>query len=64
MEQLYVAASTASRIYATSWRRGNIVRAQNHLREKTLSRRLREFYIDEIDREVDFLLSEDKFDAA
>jgi hypothetical protein len=64
MEQIYAAANAALRIYAASWRRGNIVRAQNRLREKTLSRRLKEFYIDDIDREVDFILFEDKFDAA
>ena len=64
MEQLYAAANTASRIYATSWRRGNIARCQSRLREKTLTQRLRSFYLGEIDREVDFILFEDKFDAA
>jgi hypothetical protein len=52
MEQLYAAASAASRFYAASWRRGNIIWAQNRLREKSLSRRLTEFYLDDIDREV------------
>jgi hypothetical protein len=64
MEQLYAAADTASRIYAASWRCGNIARCQSRLREKTLTQRLRNFYLDEIDREVDFILFKDNFDAA
>jgi hypothetical protein len=64
MEQLYAAANTAARIYAVSWRRGNIIRAQEYLRNKSISRRPKDFYLDEIDREVDFILFEDNFDAA
>ena len=59
MEQLYALASAASRIYAQSWRRGNIVRAQNKLRQKNLSRRLINFYLDEIELEIGHLLSEE-----
>jgi hypothetical protein len=64
MEQLYAAANIASRFYAASWRRGNITRCQSRLREKTLTKRLKNFYLDEIDREIDFILFKDQFDAA
>jgi hypothetical protein len=64
MEQLFSAAHAASRMYAQSWRRGNIVRAQNQLRKHQISKRLSEFYLDEIEREVDFIIFEKDFDAA
>ncbi|WP_439357834.1 hypothetical protein [Bradyrhizobium sp. DASA03007] len=58
MEQLFSAAHAASRMYAQSWRRGNIVRAQNQLRKDKLSKRLVNFYLDDIDREIDFIIFE------
>ncbi|MDB5603470.1 MAG: hypothetical protein JWP25_370 [Bradyrhizobium sp.] len=58
MEKLFAVANVASRIYALSWRRGNIIRAQNRLREPTLSRRLINFYLDEIELEINHMLSE------
>lgn len=58
MEQLFSAAHAASRMYAQSWRRGNILRCHKQLREKRLTRRLTDFYLDEIDREVDFIIFE------
>lgn len=64
MEQLFSAAHAASRAYAQSWRRGNIVRAQNRLREKALTKRLANFYLDEIEHEIDFIIFEKDFDAA
>jgi hypothetical protein len=64
MEQLFSAAHAASRMYASSWRRGNIVRAQNQLRKNLQSKRLVDFYLDEIEREVDFIIFEKDFDAA
>ena len=64
MEQLFIAAHAASRSYSQSWRRGNIIRAQNQLREKTLTKRLINFYLDEIEREIDFIIFEKDFDAA
>jgi hypothetical protein len=64
MELLFAAADAASRSYAASWRRGNIIRAQTRLRENRQSRRLINFYLDDIDREVDFILLENTLDAA
>jgi hypothetical protein len=64
MELLFAAADAASRYYAASWRRGNIIRAQTRLRENRQSRRLINFYLDDIDREVDFILLENTLDAA
>lgn len=64
MEQLFSAAHAASRMYAQSWRRGNIIRCQRKLRELRLTRRLTDFYLDEIDREVDFIIFEKDVDAA
>jgi len=58
MGEIYAAANTASRIYNASFRRGNIVRATNMLRNRALSRRLIDFYLDEIDREINHMLSE------
>jgi hypothetical protein len=58
MDQLYSAAHAASQMYSQSWRRGNIVRCHTNLRKVGSSRRLVNFYLDEIDREVDFIIFE------
>jgi hypothetical protein len=59
MERLYALANAASRIYAQSWRRGNIVRAQTRLRDRNLSRRLVNFYLDDIEFEIGHMLSQE-----
>jgi hypothetical protein len=64
MEKIYAAAHAASRIYSASWRRGNIVRAQTRLKDRSLSRRLFDFYLDSIESEVNHLLRENQNDAA
>ncbi|WP_316196604.1 hypothetical protein [Bradyrhizobium sp. SZCCHNS3053] len=64
MERLFAAAHAAARLYGASWRRGNIIRAQRKLQEQRLSRRLRNFYFDEIDREIDFIIFESAVDVA
>ncbi|WP_029083428.1 hypothetical protein [Bradyrhizobium sp. th.b2] len=58
MEQLFSAAHAASRMYSQSWRRGNIVRCQSRLRQTRLTKRLIDFYLDEIEREIDFIIFE------
>lgn len=52
MEQLHAIAAEASKLYEASFRRSNIVRAQNRLRDRGLSRTLIDFYLDEIELEV------------
>ncbi|ARQ95379.1 hypothetical protein [Bradyrhizobium phage BDU-MI-1] len=56
---IYAAASAALRVYHRSFRRGNIIRAQGMLRNRTLSKRLVNFYLEDIDREIDFMLDVD-----
>ena len=56
--EIHAAAHEALRIYSRSFRRGNILRARNQLRNRTLSKRLINFYLDEIDLEIDRMLSE------
>jgi len=58
VETIYAAAQVAARTYSASWRRGNIIRAQVRLRNPTLTRRLREFYLDSIDEEVRHMMKE------
>ncbi len=53
---VYAAANEASRAYNKSMRRAHILRAYPHLRNRNLSRRLVEFYLDDIDREIDHIL--------
>lgn len=64
MEQLFSAAHAASRMYSQSWRRGNIIRCHTNLRKVNGSKRLVNFYLDEIDREVDFIIFEKDLDVA
>ncbi|WP_091977180.1 hypothetical protein [Bradyrhizobium ottawaense] len=64
MEKIYAAANAASRIYSASWRRGNIIRAQTRLKDRSLTRRLVDFYLDSLETEVSYLLTESQRDAA
>lgn len=55
---IYAAAHAALRAYNKSFRRGHILRAYPHLRNRNLSRRLVEYYLADIDREIDHILGE------
>lgn len=55
---VYAAANAAVRIYNSSFRRGNILRAQMKLKQRTLTKRLVDFYLDDIDREVNLMFWE------
>lgn len=55
---IYSAANSALRAYNKSHRRGHILRAYPHLRNRNLSRRLVEYYLADIDREIDHILRE------
>lgn len=59
MDQILTAAEAASQLYVLSWRRGNIVRAQKRLRERSTTKALVNFYLDEIEREINFMLFKD-----
>ncbi|MGJ4953062.1 hypothetical protein [Bradyrhizobium sp. HKCCYLS20291] len=57
MEQLYAAAHAASRLYAQSWPQEHIAMCRRQLK-RSLGPRLRRFYQDEIERNIDLILME------